>query len=88
MLKQSNKEVQKRNSNHMATCGILDNIPNKNGRNARLEHDKSELNVDSQPLFPHLENIRILVCNSVTPWTVACQAPLSVGFSRPEYWSG
>ena len=24
----------------------------------------------------------------VTPWTVACQAPLSVGFYRPEYWSG
>ena len=24
----------------------------------------------------------------VTPWTVACQAPLSLGFSRPEYWSG
>ena len=24
----------------------------------------------------------------VTPWTVAHQAPLSVGFSRPEYWSG
>ena len=23
-----------------------------------------------------------------TPWTVACQAPLSVGFSREEYWSG
>ena len=23
-----------------------------------------------------------------TPWTVACQAPLSVGFSRREYWSG
>ena len=23
-----------------------------------------------------------------TPWTVACQAPLSVGSSRPEYWSG
>ena len=22
------------------------------------------------------------------PWTVARQAPLSVGFSRPEYWSG
>ena len=21
-------------------------------------------------------------------WTVACQAPLSVGFSRQEYWSG
>ena len=25
---------------------------------------------------------------SVTSWTVACQAPLSVGCSRQEYWSG
>ena len=24
----------------------------------------------------------------VTLWTVACQDPLSVGFSRQEYWSG
>ena len=24
----------------------------------------------------------------VTPWTVACQAPLSMGFSQQEYWSG
>ena len=23
----------------------------------------------------------------VSPWTVACQAPLSMGFSRQEYWS-
>ena len=23
-----------------------------------------------------------------TPWTVACQAPSSMGFSRQEYWSG
>ena len=23
-----------------------------------------------------------------TPWTVACQGPLSIGFSRQEYWSG
>ena len=23
-----------------------------------------------------------------TPWTGACQAPLSMGFSRQEYWSG
>ena len=22
------------------------------------------------------------------PWTVVCQAPLSMGFSRQEYWSG
>ena len=24
----------------------------------------------------------------VTPWTVACQSPPSIGFSRHEYWSG
>ena len=24
----------------------------------------------------------------VTPWTVSCQAPLSMEFSRQEYWSG
>ena len=24
----------------------------------------------------------------VTPWTVACQAPLSMGLARQEYWSG
>ena len=23
-----------------------------------------------------------------TPWTAACQAPLSMGFSRQEYWNG
>ena len=26
--------------------------------------------------------------SSVTPWTIAHQAPLSVGFPRQEYWSG
>ena len=24
---------------------------------------------------------------SATPWTITCQAPLSMGFSRQEYWS-
>ena len=24
----------------------------------------------------------------LTPWTVACQTPLHMGFSRQEYWSG
>ena len=23
-----------------------------------------------------------------TPWTLACQAPLSMGFPKEEYWSG
>ena len=29
-----------------------------------------------------------VVSDSVTPWTVACQAPLSMDFSRQGYWSG
>ena len=29
-----------------------------------------------------------VVSDSVTPWTIAGQAPLSMGFSRQEYWSG
>ena len=28
-----------------------------------------------------------VVSNSTTPWTVACQAPPSMVFSRQEYWS-
>ena len=31
-----------------------------------------------------LSHVRLFV----TPWMVACQAPLSVEFSRQEYWSG
>ena len=29
-----------------------------------------------------------VVSDCVTPWTTAQQAPLSMGFSRQEYWSG
>ena len=32
----------------------------------------------------HFSRVRL----SATPWTAACQAPLSMGFSRQEYWSG
>jgi len=28
------------------------------------------------------------VSDFATPWTVAHQAPLSMGYSRQEYWSG
>ena len=29
-----------------------------------------------------------VISDSVTPWTVAHQAPLSMEFSRQKYWSG
>ena len=31
---------------------------------------------------------KICLKTFVTPWTAASQAPLSMGFSRQEYWSG
>ena len=35
-------------------------------------------------LFGHFSRVRLCA----TPWTAARQAPLSMGFSRQEYWSG
>ena len=37
----------------------------------------------------HSVVIQLLSCARLfaTLWTVACQAPLSMGFSRQEYWS-
>ena len=34
--------------------------------------------------------VQLLSCVqlTVTPWTVACQAPLSMGFTKQEYWNG
>ena len=53
---------------------------------------------DSLPAQPHLvfssaETEQVLSRFSpiqlfATQWTVACQAPLSTGFSKQEYWSG
>ena len=35
-------------------------------------------------VLSHLSDVQV----SETPWTVAHQAPLSIGFPRQEYWSG
>ena len=35
-------------------------------------------------VLSHVSCVRLLA----TLWTLVCQAPLSVGFSRQEYWSG
>ena len=35
-------------------------------------------------MLSHFSRVQLFV----TPWTVACQAPLSMEFSRQEYWSG
>ena len=38
----------------------------------------------SNNVLRHFSCVRLFV----TLWTVACQMPLSMGFSRQEYWSG
>ena len=38
-----------------------------------------------QPISLHP---RVHMLSHVIPWTSACQTPLSMGFSRQEYWSG
>ena len=52
----------------------------------RKESDMTErLNVtELMPVCCHSSRVRLFV----TPWTVARQAPLSMGLSRQEYWSG
>ena len=54
---------------------------------------------DMSPLWPHLPGKAIKlfffcvqtfshILLSVTPWTITCHAPLFMGFSRQEHWSG
>ena len=60
-------------------------------RNPSQKHYRcSSSKVIKRPVL--LEQIECSLISSVwlfvTPWTVAHQAPLSLGFSRQEYWSG
>ena len=42
----------------------------------------------SKAIAPFFSKVLSCVQFSVTPWTVAHQAPLPMEFSRHEYWSG
>ena len=49
----------------------------------------SEENSDFQGCINNVCVLVVLSCLTLaTLWTVARQAPLSMGFSRKEYWSG
>jgi len=47
------------------------------------KHTNSKLNL-RVCMLSHFSCVQLFV----TLWTVACQAPLSMGFSRQEYWRG
>ena len=59
--------------------------------------EKTFFKEDMQPANKHMKtpnfiSIKVKSLSRVwlfgTPWTAAYQAPLSMGFSRQEYWSG
>ena len=55
--------------------------------------EKHELHAGEEyksPLTSHVCACSVAsgISDSATPWTVAHQAPLSMGFSRQEHWSG
>ena len=55
------------------------------GLNPGLSHCRRilyQLTHQGSPKWKSLSCVQLFV----TPWTVACQAPLSMKFSRPEYW--
>ena len=67
------------------TPGDLPN-PGIEPRSPALQVDSlpTELSGTASLLLPsHISRVQLFA----TPWTVAHQAPLSMGFSRQEYWS-
>ena len=69
---------------------LLQGIFPTQGSNMGLLHHRQilyRLSCQRSPQFSSaqsLSNVRLFA----TPWTVAHQAPLSMGFPRQEYWSG
>ena len=52
------------------------------------EADNTQMNNAGRKAKPPKESEVAQLCLFATPWTAAYQAPLSMGFSRQEYWSG
>ena len=56
----------------------------KQGILASIGWDNTSRRRNAFPEGRRFSHVRLCV----TPWTIACQAPMSTGFSRQEYWSG
>ena len=76
-------------------CGLLvaeDCVCMHCGREGVVEVSPARMNPVGQPHSSSVSGggVQLFTCIRlfVTPWTVACQAPLSKGFSRQEYWNG
>ena len=83
-------------------CPLPGDLPNPGiePKSPALQEDSLPTETPGKPQFIYSgterERERVCVCVWVlshvqlfaTPWTVACQAPLTNGFSRQVYWSG
>ena len=72
---------------------LLQGIFLTQGSNPGLPHCGQilyQLSHKGSPLGSQKVKVKSISCVRLfaTPWTVAYQAPLSMGFSRQEYWSG
>ena len=62
---------------------LIYNVINKNCR-----HSRNEAKATPRPLsFSRALSNSVISESFANPWTAAHQAPLSMGFSRQEYWS-
>ena len=75
-----------------STAGFPQSKSSENrGREDQLEWSPSVRNLTWKVMSHHFACVlsrfsRVWLCAIL--WTIACQAPLSMGFSRQEYWSG
>ena len=73
------KKKQTNKANHVPDKGLISNI-----------HKNSDISIAKRIVIIHTCMLsrfsHIQLC--VNLWTVACQVPLSMGFSRQENWSG
>ena len=57
-----------------------------------INTDNTEVKIKRQQILNAIINMKVKVTQScltlTTPQMVACQAPLSMEFSRQEYWAG
>ena len=79
--------TRKKRSRTISTCKCYNSVSSKpkrsNGGSDKIMKWFKKL-ANGLRVFQLLSRVWLFV----TPWIIACQAPLSMGFSRQEYWSG
>ena len=79
--------VIKNGTNGLAWCRVATNLQLKKKLLGMYNWKKKSIPVGNTHLKAKSVSYSVM-SDSATPWTVAHQAPLSMGFSMQEYWSG